>query len=127
MYLIIAFNMLGSVSSVRHDEEISTIHVEYHDRSVLRPYSFTDHRNYSMASLCELGAVFACEGSSENNVKSTLYFKPVETWATKSDWHVELNDDENVKGKTKQNIYYNNIKINENIICIYYNININEK
>jgi len=93
----LAFNMLGSVSSVRHDEEISTIHVEYHDRSVLRPYSFTDHRNYSMASLCELGAVFACERSSENNVKSTLYFKPVETWATKSDWRLELNDDENIK------------------------------
>jgi len=90
--------MLGSVSSVRHDEEISTIHVEYHDRSVLRPYSFTDHRNYSMASLCEHGAVFACESNSENGVKSTLYFKPVETWATKSDWYLEMNDDENIKG-----------------------------
>jgi len=50
-----------------------------------------------MASLCEHGAVFACEGNSENNLKSTLYFKPVETWATKSDWHLELNDDENIK------------------------------
>ncbi|OUM69703.1 hypothetical protein PIROE2DRAFT_2338 [Piromyces sp. E2] len=94
----LAFNMLGSVSSVRHDEEISTIHVEYHDRSILRPYSFTDHRNYSMASLCEHGAVFACEGNTENNLKSTLYFKPVETWTTKSDWYLEMNDDENIKG-----------------------------
>ncbi|ORX33707.1 WD40 repeat-like protein [Piromyces finnis] len=79
----LAFNMLGSVSSVRHDEEISTIHVEYHDRSILRPYSFTDHRNYSMASLCEHGAY--------------TFFKPVETWATESDWYLEMNDDENIK------------------------------
>ncbi|ORX58528.1 WD40 repeat-like protein [Piromyces finnis] len=93
----LAFNMLGSVSSVRHDEEISTIHVEYHDRSILRPYSFTDHRNYSMASLCEHGAVFACEGNGKNNLKSTLFFKPVETWATESDWYLEMNDDENIK------------------------------
>ncbi|ORX76493.1 WD40 repeat-like protein [Anaeromyces robustus] len=93
----LAFNMLGSVSSVRHDEEISTIHVEYHDRSVLRPYSFTDHRNYSMASLSEHGTVFACEGNVENNIRSTLYFKPVETWATKSDWSLELNDNENIQ------------------------------
>jgi len=93
----LAFNMLGSIYSIRHDDELFTLHVEYHDRSVLRPYSFSNNRNYSMASLCEHGAVFACEGNKENDLKSTLYFKPVETWATKSDWYLELDDDENVK------------------------------
>jgi WD40 repeat protein len=93
----LAFNMLGSIYSIRHDDELFTIHVEYHDRSILRPYSFSNNRNYSMASLCEHGAVFAYEGNKENNLKSTLYFKPVETWATKSDWYLELNDDENIK------------------------------
>lgn len=90
-----AFNLTGLIYTIDQSTH-STVHVEFHDRSAQRPFSFTDHYNYSMATLGERGALFACESAMGS--PSRVFYHPFETWATKSEWQAELSEGENIKG-----------------------------
>ncbi|KAI8817137.1 uncharacterized protein EV422DRAFT_542541 [Fimicolochytrium jonesii] len=89
----LAFNMVGVIYTI----DASTHHnvnVEFHDRAV-RPFHFTDYHSYSMAALAASGACFASEATATN--RSTVFFRPLDTWATKADWTVHLGETESVE------------------------------
>ncbi|KAF9168010.1 hypothetical protein DFQ26_001990 [Actinomortierella ambigua] len=88
----LAFNLLGIITSVQHDQSHSTVSVEFHDKVAHRGYHFTDTSNFSMASLGENGALYASESKDER--PSTVYFKTHDSWASKSEWQVFLNPGE---------------------------------
>ncbi|KAJ3332101.1 hypothetical protein HDU93_009339, partial [Gonapodya sp. JEL0774] len=80
----LAFNLTGFVYSVDQNTH-STVHVEFHD-----------HYNFTMGSIAERGAIFACPSSQGN--PSTVVYRPFESWATKGDWTVQMGPSENVVG-----------------------------
>ncbi|KAJ3291183.1 hypothetical protein HK104_006291 [Borealophlyctis nickersoniae] len=90
---VLAFNMTGVIYTIDAHTH-SNVNVEFHDRTQ-RPIRFTDHYNYSMASLGQSGAAFACESSGGN--PSAVFYRPFDNWATKADWTLRLNMGENVK------------------------------
>ncbi|KAI9010132.1 hypothetical protein DFJ74DRAFT_339799 [Hyaloraphidium curvatum] len=90
----LAFNLTGLIYTIDQSTH-STVHVEFHDRSAQRPFSFTDHYNYTLATLGDRGALFACESALGS--PSRIFYHPFESWATKSDWQAELSTEENVK------------------------------
>ncbi|KAJ3043528.1 hypothetical protein HDV00_004918 [Rhizophlyctis rosea] len=92
----LAFNMIGVIYTIDAHTH-SNVNVEFHDRSQ-RPFHFTDHYNYTMASLGVTGALFACEANGGN--ASTLFYRPFDSWATKSDWTVQFGASENIKAIT---------------------------
>ncbi|KXS12667.1 WD40 repeat-like protein [Gonapodya prolifera JEL478] len=89
----LAFNMTGFIYTVDQHSQ-STVHVEFHDRSAMRPFSFTDHYNFTLGTLGDRGALFACPSIQGN--PSTVVYRPFDTWASKGDWTIQLNSNENV-------------------------------
>ncbi|KAI8813633.1 hypothetical protein BJ742DRAFT_437998 [Cladochytrium replicatum] len=88
----LTFNMLGQVKS--SDERTnSVVQVDLYVPEIF----VSDLYNYSKASLGERGVVLACE-STPGGSASTVYFKPFDTWATKSEWAIQLPEGENVIG-----------------------------
>ena len=73
----------------------SNVSVEFHDRSQ-RPFHFQDHNNYDRACLAESGALFSSEATETN--PSTVFFKPFDGWSSKSDWSIQLGQEESAKG-----------------------------
>lgn len=90
----LAFNMIGTISSIDSSTHF-TVDVAFHDNSQ-RPFHFTDHHQYSLACLGSLGATFASEATS--SLPSVLHFRPLDSWASKNDWTVELPTGESAIG-----------------------------
>lgn len=90
----LAFNMTGVVFTVEHTDHCQ-VTIEFHDRSIMKPIHFTDHYKYSMSALGERGAVFASQASDEH--PSTVFYRPFDTWANKSEWLSQLPENENAK------------------------------
>eukprot|EP00743_Colponemidia_sp_Colp-15_P005428 GILK01005834.1.p1 GENE.GILK01005834.1~~GILK01005834.1.p1 ORF type:complete len:1072 (+),score=257.64 GILK01005834.1:57-3218(+) len=79
----LVWNLTGTI--VTHTEAVSsTIHIEFADTGSHKPIRTTDHHNFSMASLCEHGAIMACPSKAEN--PSVISYRPFNNWASKADW-----------------------------------------
>lgn len=72
-----------------------TVDVTFHD-SAQRPFHFTDHNQYSMASLGTVGAVFASEATTA--LPSVVHYRPIDSWASKNDWMLDLPSGESAVG-----------------------------
>lgn len=94
-----AFNMVGTICSIEASNGV-TIDVSFHDASQ-RPFHFTDHHQYNMASLGLIGAVFASESTPA--LPSAIHYRPIDTWASKNEWTVELPVGESVTGFFRPN------------------------
>lgn len=93
----LAFNMSGTISTV-DQETHNVVTVEFHDKSTHRGYHFTDHFQYSMASLGDRGALFAAKSSGDS--PSVIYYKPFQSWTTASEWQFNLPQGEEVQAVT---------------------------
>ena len=90
----LAFNMHGIIYTIDAQTH-HNVNVEFHDRSI-RPFHFTDHYNFTMGSLGNQGALFACE--EVGGVESRVYYRPFDGWAGKGEWSVGFSGGEVVKG-----------------------------
>jgi chromosome transmission fidelity protein 4 len=111
----LAFNMTGVIYTIDQDSQ-STVHIEYFDKSIHKDHHFIDHYQYSMGCLGSVrvfkvsfvkefmlglkGSLFACKSSNGN--PSTLCFKPISSWGTKSDWFIQLSEGEDIEGYNDQ-------------------------
>ncbi|KAK9710398.1 DNA polymerase alpha accessory factor Mcl1 [Basidiobolus ranarum] len=90
----LAFNMTGVIISIDQGDH-ATVTVEFHDKSTHRGFHFTDPYKYTHAYLGKRGALFGVK--SHDEVASTVFYRPFESWATKSEWTVQLPPGEDVE------------------------------
>ncbi|XP_076947551.1 protein ENHANCER OF LHP1 1-like [Bidens hawaiensis] len=89
----LCYNMLGTITSMKHDE-YSHIEIDFHDTgSGPRVPAMTDHFGFTMASLNENGSVFANLCKGEKNM-STLMYRPFKSWANNSEWYMRFDEEE---------------------------------
>ncbi|KAI3761259.1 hypothetical protein L1987_51671 [Smallanthus sonchifolius] len=89
----LCYNMLGSITTMKHDE-YSHIEIDFHDTgSGPRVPAMTDHFGFTMASLNENGSVFANPCKGEKNM-STLMYRPFKSWANNSEWYMRFEEEE---------------------------------
>ncbi|KAI9691353.1 MAG: hypothetical protein M1820_009732 [Bogoriella megaspora] len=89
----LCLNLTGFVWTV-DQESHHTVTVEFYDREYHRDFHFTDPYLYDKACLNDNGTLFSCPKSSKN--PSMLYYRPHETWTTRTDWRTELAEGEEV-------------------------------
>ncbi|KAJ9666070.1 DNA polymerase alpha accessory factor Mcl1 [Coniosporium apollinis] len=92
----LALNLTGCIWTLSQDDYHNTITVEFYDRSLHRDFHFTDAFKYDKACLSPHGCLFSCPPSPSTDPKSPspqpahLYYRPHETWTTRSDFRVAL-------------------------------------
>ena len=89
----LCLNLTGFIWTVDQDTH-HTITVEFYDRAAHRDFHFTDPFLYDKACLGEHGAAFSCPSSDQHG--SLIYFRPHETWTTRTDWRTQLPSGEEV-------------------------------
>ncbi|KAF2197933.1 WD40 repeat-like protein [Delitschia confertaspora ATCC 74209] len=89
----LCLNLTGFVWTVSQETH-NTITVEFYDREFHRDFHFTDPFQYDKACLNENGALFSCEPSGDN--PAMVYYRPHETWTTRTDWRTNLPAGESV-------------------------------
>lgn len=83
----LCLNLVGFVWTVDQDTH-HTVTVEFYDRDSYRDFHFTDPYLYDKACLNENGTLFSCQ--PKDSTPATLYYRPHESWTTKSDWKILL-------------------------------------
>ena len=91
----LCLNLTGFVWTVNQDSH-HTVTVEFYDRQEHRDFHFTDPYKYDKASLNEKGTLFSCPPSNQTQQRAVLYYRPHETWTTRTDWRTQLPADEEV-------------------------------
>jgi chromosome transmission fidelity protein 4 len=81
-------NLTGWVWTQSQESTHHTITVEFHDTENYRRFHFTDPYKYDKACLNENGALFSCQPSPGN--PAMIYYRPHETWTTRTDWRTNL-------------------------------------
>jgi len=88
-------NLTGFVWTVSQENH-HTVTVEFYDREAHRDFHFTDTYQYDKACLNDNGTLFACPSSGKREVPdersepAMLYYRPHETWTTRTDWRTSL-------------------------------------
>ena len=87
----LCLNLTGFVWTVDQDSH-HTVTVEFYDRDAHRDFHFTDPYLYDKACLNENGSLFSCPSSKQpgNEHPSIIYYRPHETWTTRTEWRTEL-------------------------------------
>ena len=83
----LCLNLTGFVWTV-NQETHNTVTVEFYDRQEHRDFHFTDPYMYDKACLNEKGTLFSCRSSSLH--PAVLYYRPHETWTSRTDWRTQL-------------------------------------
>ncbi|KAK7514923.1 WD40-repeat-containing domain protein [Phyllosticta citriasiana] len=83
----LCLNLTGFVWTVDQDTH-HTVTVEFYDREAHRDFHFTDPFLYDKACLNEKGTLFACPSSKDH--PAMVYYRPHETWTTRTDWRTNL-------------------------------------
>lgn len=89
----LCLNLTGFVWTVDQDSH-HTVTVEFYDREYHRDFHFTDPFLYDKACLNDNGTLFSCPSSERS--PAMLYYRPHETWTSRTDWRTELPEGENV-------------------------------
>ncbi|KAF2118900.1 WD40-repeat-containing domain protein [Lophiotrema nucula] len=95
----LCLNLVGFVWTVSQEQSHHTVTVEFYDREFHRDFHFTDPWKYDKACLNENGTLFSCQPQGETeSTKSPamIYYRPHETWTTRTDWRTELPKGESV-------------------------------
>ncbi|KAF2156030.1 WD40 repeat-like protein [Myriangium duriaei CBS 260.36] len=98
----LCLNLTGFIWTVDQDTH-HTITVEFYDRATHRDFHFTDPFLYDKACLTEHGAAFSCSSSTRHN--SMIYYRPHETWTTRTDWRTSLPAGEEVTSLSLSSSY----------------------
>ncbi|KAF2146129.1 uncharacterized protein K452DRAFT_315383 [Aplosporella prunicola CBS 121167] len=83
----LCLNLTGFVWTVDQDTH-HTVTVEFYDREAHRDFHFTDPFLYDKACLNDNGTLFSCPPSKDH--PATVYYRPHETWTTRTDWRTQL-------------------------------------
>ena len=83
----LSLNLTGFVWTVDQDTH-HTVTVEFHDRDLYRDFHFTDPYLYDKACLTEHGTLFASPSTDDR--LATIFYRPHETWTSRTDWRTEL-------------------------------------
>lgn len=89
----LCLNLIGFVWTVDQDTH-STVTVEFYDHEFQRDFHFTDTFLYDKACLTEHGTLFSCKARDDR--PASLFYRPHETWTTRSDWRTQLPKGEDV-------------------------------
>jgi chromosome transmission fidelity protein 4 len=89
----LCLNLTGFVWTVNQDTH-HTVTVEFYDRQEHRDFHFTDIYRYDKACLNNKGSLFSCPSSREQ--PSMIYYRPHETWTTRTEWRTQLPAGEDV-------------------------------
>ena len=87
----LCLNFIGFVWTVDQDTH-NTVTVEFYDREMHRDFHFTDPFLYDKACLNETGTLFSCP--ARNDQPAVIFYRPHETWTTRSDSRISLPDGE---------------------------------
>jgi chromosome transmission fidelity protein 4 len=87
-------NLTGWVWTQSQESTHHSVTVEFHDTENHRRFHFTDPFKYDKACLNENGALFSCQPSPGN--PAMIYYRPHETWTTRTDWRTSLPTGETV-------------------------------
>ena len=91
-----AFTPLGFITC-RSETLYQAIEIEFADVTVNRAIRFNDYSNFSMAAMGKMAAIFASShGSGAEDTSSVIHYRPFGSWASNSDWTVNLPDGEAV-------------------------------
>ncbi|TVY29800.1 Minichromosome loss protein [Lachnellula hyalina] len=89
----LCLNLIGFVWTVDQDTH-HTVTVEFYDHEEFRDFHFTDTFLYDKACLNENGTLFSSKANDTN--PATIFYRPHETWTTRSDWRTQLPKGEDV-------------------------------
>ncbi|KAF2755697.1 WD40 repeat-like protein [Pseudovirgaria hyperparasitica] len=89
----LCLNLTGAVWTVDQETHHS-ITVEFYDQD-RRNFHFTDPFRYDKACLNDNGSLFSCQPSGKD--PATLYYRPHETWTSRTDWRTSLPGGENIE------------------------------
>lgn len=89
----LCLNLIGFVWTVDQDTHY-TVTVEFYDHEFYRDFHFTDTYLYDKACLNENGTLFSSKANETN--PATIFYRPHETWTTRSDWRTQLPPGEDV-------------------------------
>ncbi|KAF2261619.1 WD40 repeat-like protein [Lojkania enalia] len=84
----LCLNLVGFVWTVSQEASHHTVTVEFYDREFHRDFHFTDPWLYDKACLNDNGTLFSCQPSGD--APAIIYYRPHETWTTRTDWRTEL-------------------------------------
>ena len=98
----LCLNLTGFVWTVNQDNH-NTVTVEFYDREFHRDFHFTDPYLYDKACLNENGTLFSCKSSDRN--LAMLYYRPHETWTSRTEWRTDLPKDENIVAMSLSDSY----------------------
>ncbi|KIV99051.1 uncharacterized protein PV09_09223 [Verruconis gallopava] len=89
----LCLNLTGVVWTV-DQETHNTVTVEFYDRDFHKDFHFTDPFFYDKACLNGNGTLFACQPREDELAQ--VYYRPHETWTTRTDWRYSLPKGERV-------------------------------
>ncbi|KAF1833930.1 DNA polymerase alpha accessory factor Mcl1 [Decorospora gaudefroyi] len=94
---LLCCSLTGYVETVEQEGKHHTISVKFYDEHTFRNYHFTDIFLYDKCSLNETGTLFACQPNSTGDGNTAMiYYRPHETWTTRTEWRTNLPAGESV-------------------------------
>ncbi|KAF1333358.1 Wd40 repeat protein, partial [Globisporangium splendens] len=105
---LLAWTPMGEIESIRGaNRSENLVKVEFADKS-RRGFKFSDNYLFSMAALDDHGAIFGVprrvreewEGDGDDSsdiISSFIFYRPFDSWASNSSWHLDLPDGEDAE------------------------------
>ncbi|KAL1654998.1 DNA polymerase alpha accessory factor Mcl1 [Didymella pomorum] len=94
---LLCCSLTGNVETVSQEGRHHTVTVNFYDQHTFRNFHFTDIFLYDKACLNENGTLFACQPDSAGDGNpAMIYYRPHETWTTRTDWRTNLPTGESV-------------------------------
>ncbi|KAF1926592.1 tricorn protease domain 2-containing protein [Didymella exigua CBS 183.55] len=94
---LLCCSLTGNVETVSQEGRHHTVTVNFYDQHTFRNFHFTDIFLYDKACLNENGTLFACQANSAGDGNpAMIYYRPHETWTTRTDWRTNLPTGESV-------------------------------
>ncbi|KAF2826118.1 WD40 repeat-like protein [Ophiobolus disseminans] len=94
---LLCCSLTGYVETVSQEGRHHTVSVKFYDEHTFRNFHFTDIFLYDKACLNENGTLFACQPNSTGDGNTAMiYYRPHETWTTRTDWRTDLPAGESV-------------------------------
>ncbi|KAH7073797.1 WD40-repeat-containing domain protein [Paraphoma chrysanthemicola] len=88
---LLCCSLTGHVETVSQEGRHHTVSVRFYDEHTFRNFHFTDIFLYDKACLNENGTLFACQPNSTGDGNAAMiYYRPHETWTTRTEWRTNL-------------------------------------
>ncbi|KAL6705386.1 DNA polymerase alpha accessory factor Mcl1 [Coniothyrium glycines] len=94
---LLCCSLTGYVETVEQEGKHHTVSVKFYDEHTFRNFHFTDIFLYDKTCLNENGTLFSCQpNSTGDNSPAMIYYRPHETWTTRTEWRTNLPAGESV-------------------------------